>query len=183
MSVRYNRIFIPNEIYFTTFTILGWKHIFINDKYCQLVYRWFDYIRNNYRNEIHGYVIMPNHIHVLLKITDKSPKFPALIQNAKRFLAYDIVKFLEEDKNYDILNFFEENARTKFNAKHKVFTGGYDSLLVQTDRFFREKLNYIHNNPCQEKWRLAERPQDYKYSSAANYFLGKGYYNVEMIEF
>jgi len=56
-------------------------------------------------------------------------------------------------------------------------------LLVQTDRFFREKLNYIHNNPCQEKWRLAERPQDYKYSSAANYFLGKGYYNVEMIEF
>jgi len=64
-----------------------------------------------------------------------------------------------------------------------VFTGGYDSLLVQTDRFFREKLNYIHNNPCQEKWHLAERPQDYKYSSAANYFLGKGYYDVEMIEF
>ncbi len=183
MSVRYNRIFIPNEIYFITFTILGWRHIFVDDKYCRLVYKWFDYTRANHRNKIHGYVIMPNHIHCLIYISDKSPKFPALIQNAKRFLAYEIVRLLKKDKSYNILNFFKENARIEFNAKHKVFTSGYDSLLIQTGRFFREKLNYIHNNPCQEKWHLAESPQDYKYSSAANYFLGKGYYNVEIIEF
>lgn len=94
---------------------------------------------------------MPNYVHVLLKITDKSPELPSLIQNAKRFLAYDIIKLLEGDKNYDVLNCFKENARTKFNAKHKVFASGYDSLLIQTDLFFREKLNYLHNNPCQEK--------------------------------
>ena len=96
MAVR-NKTFIPNEIYFITFTILGWKRIFINDKYCDLVYKWFDYMKEKYQNKIYGYVIMPNHIHCLIKITDKSPKLSIFITNAKRFLAYQIVQLLEED--------------------------------------------------------------------------------------
>ena len=70
MAVRQNKIFIPNEIYFITFTILDWKHIFTNDKYCKLVFNWFDYMLNNCGNTLNGYVIMPNHIHVLLKWTN-----------------------------------------------------------------------------------------------------------------
>ena len=183
MSIRYNRVFIPNEIYFITFTILGWKKIFLDDETCQLVYKWFDYMKSIYGNEIFGYAIMPNHIHLLIKITDKAPLPPTLIQNAKRFLAYDIVKTLELRKCHDLLKFFAENAKVKYKAKHKVFEDGYDCLLIQTSKFFLEKINYIHNNPCQEKWSLAKNPEDYKYSSAANYILDKGYYKIKLMEF
>ena len=78
MAIRI-KTFTPNEIYFITFTILGWKHIFINDRYCDLVYKWFDYMKEKYGNKIYGYVIMPNHIHCIIKITDKSPKLSILI--------------------------------------------------------------------------------------------------------
>ncbi|PIR94915.1 hypothetical protein COT95_01590, partial [Candidatus Falkowbacteria bacterium CG10_big_fil_rev_8_21_14_0_10_37_6] len=115
MAVR-NKIFIPNEIYFITFTILGWKNIFINDKYCDLVYKWFDYVALNYNNKIHGYIIMPNHIHILIYISDKSPKISTLIQNAKRFLAYQIVALLIEESRNDLLDFFSSNVRRKFGA-------------------------------------------------------------------
>ena len=90
MALR-NKTFTPNEIYFITFTILGWKKIFTEDKYCELVYKWFNYMKEKYENKIYAYVIMPNHIHLIAFISEKSPKLSALIQNAKRFMAYGIM--------------------------------------------------------------------------------------------
>ncbi|MBS1525632.1 MAG: hypothetical protein JST19_08280 [Bacteroidetes bacterium] len=37
---------------------------------------------------------------------------------------------------------------------------------------FTQKLDYIHNNPLQERWRLADLPENYKYSSARFYERG-----------
>jgi putative transposase len=41
-----------------------------------------------------------------------------------------------------------------------------------------QKLNYIHLNPLQEKWNLVRRPEDYLYSSASFYELGKDNFNI-----
>jgi len=182
MAIR-KKIFIADEIYFITFTVLDWKKVFTSDKYCQPVYKWFDYIKKEYSNKIYGYVIMPNHIHLLIYISNKSPKISTLIMNAKRFIAYEMVYLLEKDKQYKILNIFKANANTKKKAKHKVFTDRYDSLIIESEKFFRQKLNYIHNNPCQAHWQLAHNPEDYKYSSAANYILNSGYYDIGIYEF
>ncbi len=173
-------------------------------------------MKEKYSNKIYGYVIMPNHIHCLIKITDESPKLSILIQNAKRFLAYQIVDLLVEDNNTEfpprrsllkgtatdmqtkrhsplrrdcgeanigLLNYFKEHAEVRKGAKHKLFEDRYDSLIIQSRKFFLEKLNYIHRNPCTEKWKLAENPEGYKYSSAPNYILGAGVYDVDVMEF
>ncbi|MDA3839849.1 MAG: transposase [Patescibacteria group bacterium] len=181
MSTR-NRISIPNETYFITFTILGWKNIFVQDKYFDLIYRWFDYVKEKYNNTIYSYVIMPNHIHLLIKISAKSPTLSVLIMNAKRFLAYDIVKFLKEDNKSEFLDFFNQNARKNVGAKHKLFENRFDSLIIQSEKFFLEKLNYIHKNPCNKHWRLADSPENFKHSSASNYTLGKGHYDIDVMD-
>ncbi len=125
---------------------------------------------------------MPNHIHLLLHVSGRSPELSKLVFNGKRFLAYQIVKQLREDGNDQLLRFFSEN-KTKEKAKHKVFEPRYDSLIIQTEKFFLEKLNYIHGNPCQEKWRLAKEPEDYIYSSASNYVSGRGIYDTDLVDF
>jgi REP element-mobilizing transposase RayT len=181
MAVR-NKTFVPDEIYFITFTINGWQNIFINEKYCQLIFKWFDYVRDNYGNKIYGYAIMPNHVHCLMHISNQSKPLPILILNAKRFLAYEIVKLLKEDDNTALLDYFRENKKDP-RARHKIFTSRYDSLIIQSRKLFLEKLNYIHKNPCQEKWQLADCPENYKYSSASNYILNKGVYPVELMDF
>jgi len=180
---RRHKIFIPNNTYFITFTIFGWRKLFINDKYCALVYKWFDYVKEKYGNLLYSYVIMPNHIHCLMFVTDKSPRLSTLVMNAKRFLAYGIVNLLKKEKDrQEQLNFFVANARTADRAKHRIFTDRYDSLIIQSQKFFLEKLNYIHNNPLQESWQLAQNPEDYKYSSASNYILGSGFHEVTIME-
>jgi REP element-mobilizing transposase RayT len=182
MAVRYKTEFIPNEIYFITFTVLGWKHIFKKKKYCDLVFKWFDYMRDNYENKIHGYVIMPNHIHVLLFISGKSPQLPVLIYNAKRFMGLGIKRLLKEDGKVDILNFFNYN-KTKTKSIYTFFEPRYDSLLIWSQKFYLEKLNYIHNNPCSSRWKLTENPEDYIYSSASYYSKDEGSYKVDVTGF
>jgi REP element-mobilizing transposase RayT len=182
MTVR-NKIFIPNQTYFITFTILGWKKIFINKQMISLVYKWFDYSKDKYGNKIEGYVIMPNHIHVLMKISSQSPKLAILIMNAKRFMAYEIVKYLEKTGNLKFLDYFSIYARRQDHARYKLFTDGYDSQIIQSLKFFLQKLNYIHKNPCQEKWQLAKTPEEYKYSSASNYTYGNGLYEIRLVDF
>ena len=82
-----------------------------------------------------------------------------------------------------MLNYFALNAKKNTKSKHKIFEDKYDSLVIQSQRFFLEKLNYIHYNPCQLKWKLVDNPEDFKYSSASNYILGKGIFDVDMIDF
>ena len=181
MAVR-NKIFASNETYFLTFTILGWRRIFNSEKYCQLVFKWFDYVKNTYGNKIYGYVIMPNHVHCLMKFSAKSKSPSIVVFNAKRFLAYGIVNLLKDDENQQLLDFFAQN-KINSKARHKIFEDRYDSLVVQSNKFFLQKLNYIHNNPCQEKWQLAKEPGEYVYSSASNYISGAGVYPVDIVDF
>ncbi len=179
MATRYKELFESNRVYFITFTIAGWQKIFIDKAYCNLIFKWFLYMEKHYDNRVCGYVIMPNHIHLLLYITSKSPKISTLILNAKRFLAYEIVSLLKGDfKNKEILMYFEDSVY-KAESKYRIFEYRYDSLMIRTKKFFLQKLNYIHRNPCRSNWNLAVFPCEYVYSSAANYILGEGAYPVD----
>lgn len=180
MATR-KKTFSPGNIYFITYTILNWKHVFTSEKYFDLVYKWFDYMKKEYNNKIHGYVIMPNHLHLLLYVSERSQKLSKLIQNGKRFQAYDIVAYLREDRNEELLSMFSKAADKSKDSLHKVFEDRYDSKQMMNADLFKEKLNYIHNNPCTDKWKLAERPEDYRHSSASNYINGSGVYDVDLI--
>ena len=181
MAVRDKTPFEVNNVYFITFTLGQWQNIFTEKKYLDLIYKWFDYQKETYQNKIHGYVIMPNHFHGLLFISEYSPPLSKLIQNAKRFLAYQIVKYLHEDQKNNLLLLFADKAQQKKGAKHKVFEERYDSKVIDSEQLYLEKLNYIHNNPCAKHWKLAKSPEEYLYSSARNYLAGQGIYPVDIL--
>lgn len=46
------------------------------------------------------------------------------------------------------------------------------AILMDSKDKLVQKLDYIHNNPLQEKWNLAETPEDYIWSSASYYETG-----------
>ena len=43
------------------------------------------------------------------------------------------------------------------------------SIDLYSEKVFDQKFDYIHHNPLQDKWKLADYPEDYKYSSAKFY--------------
>ena len=64
----------------------------------------------------------------------------------------------QNDREY---HFWERRSRTIETLSRKIS---------------EQKLDYIHLNPCQEKWKLVVDPVDYKYSSAT-------YYEIQLDEF
>jgi hypothetical protein len=53
----------------------------------------------------------------------------------------------------------------------KLWEEGYNAKDVFTPEFLREKMTYIHDNPCQPHWNLTEHPEDHAWSSARFYLL------------
>ena len=59
------------------------------------------------------------------------------------------------------------------DRKYQVWKRNSMSIDLIHEWFFKQKFDYLHENPCQPHWQLAESPQDYKYSSARFYEEGK----------
>ena len=109
-----------------------------------------------------------------------------MLANAKRFLAYEIIKRLEELNQGAILvklqNAVTPDERLR-NKKHRVFQASSDIKPCYTEQFILQKLNYIHNNPLQEQWKLATSPELYPHSSASFYQLNKQHEMVKITHY
>ncbi len=69
-------------------------HLFELTKSYDLVYNWFNILKND-KIEIIAYVIMPNHVHCILYFPEAGFNLDKIISNGKRFMAYEIVNRLE----------------------------------------------------------------------------------------
>jgi hypothetical protein len=72
MSVKL-KIAEPDGIYFITITCFKWLPLFDIAESYDSVYKWFQYLKLN-NHFITGYVIMPNHLHVLIAFSNTGKK-------------------------------------------------------------------------------------------------------------
>lgn len=94
---------------------------------------------------IFAYVLMENHVHLLLEVADQP-----LSEFMRRLLA---------------------RYTQRFNKRHgqvgHLFQGRYKAILCERDSYLLELVRYIHLNPVRS--RLAERPESFPWSSHRAY--------------
>ena len=162
-------------MHFITFTCQHWARLFEITKSYDTVYKWFEYLKSKGHN-VKGYVIMPNHLHVLIDFKDSPKSVNTIVSNGKRFMAYEIVKRLKEKQETEMLLKLSEavNVSDKDRGKiHQVFERSFDCKQITSQHFFKQKLSYMHGNPCNGVWKLVENPVDYIHSSAKYYHTGE----------
>lgn len=125
---------------------------------------------------------MPNHLHVLIGFRNIGQSINTIVSNGKRFMAYEIVKRLQQSGNKMILEQLSQAVTPSDKRRgklHQVFEQSFDWKECRNDKFIHQKLLYIHNNPCRGVWNLVDNPVDYVHSSAKFYNLGEhGIYPV-----
>jgi len=95
-----------------------------------------------------------------------------LVGNGKRFIAYELIKRLKHNGHDEMLKILKAGvsmAEQKKGQLHKVFEESFDLKICKTQSFIKQKLDYIHRNPCSKKWKLVENPINYKHSSMKFY--------------
>jgi len=144
---------------FFTATILEWKHLLKPDKFKDIIIASLLFLKNEKSIVVFGFVIMPNHIHLIWHIQDGFTK-EKIQQRFLKFTAQQL-KF-ELAKAYPgQLNNYRVNAKDR---EYQIWERNPLSVDLWSQSVFEQKLNYIHNNPIQEKWQLVQYPEDYKYS-------------------
>ena len=181
MPVRFQHEQKPNSFYFITFTCYKWLPLLKPVNAFDSVYKWFDHL---YKSNVYviGYVLMPNHLHVLLYFPEMPKSLNTTIGNAKRFMAYEIVKRLKEKGEIKLLDLLHSGVKERETRKgqiHKVFEDSFDAKECYSEDFIMQKLTYMHLNSVTKKWNLVDDFTDYEHSSASFYEKGvKRYDNL-----
>jgi REP element-mobilizing transposase RayT len=163
-------------LFYITFTCYQWLPLFELSNGYDLVYKWFEYLKEKYGRKTTAYMIMPNHIHCILFFPRKDYDLNKVVGNGKRFMAYELIKRLEEKGLSKILLQLKEGLTHRDVAKgqkHKVFENSFDAKPIYHRKFLLQKINYIHQNCVWGKWKLVEHWEDYEHSSARYYVKNK----------
>jgi putative transposase len=162
--------FDPTNLYFITTTAANRAHFFASDVNKQIILDSIKYMQLQGWFRLYGFVIMPNHIHLLVRFLDPF-KLSGVMRDFKKYTAKQIIRNCLAENNKELLESFEKAARSSWKQKYKVWEEGFDAREVFSLDFLVQKFDYIHHNPCQPYWGLVEKPEDYKWSSACFYLL------------
>ena len=55
---------------------------------------------------------------------------------------------------------------------HRIWQRDPLAVLMDSQKKVEQKITYMHNNPLHERWNLADRPENYRWSSAHFYETG-----------
>jgi putative transposase len=160
----------PTHLYFITATILGWKRIFLQPTYAPIVLDSLDWHRRNDRWMLYSYVLMPSHLHAIVK-PQGDQSISGVLQSFGSFTAHAILDRLRSEGRSDWLASFARRQEQDAGKRHQIWQP-IQAKNVYSIAFLREKVEYIHNNPVAKEWRLVEDRADYAYSSACFYDRG-----------
>jgi putative transposase len=70
-------------IYYMTFTVVGWIDIFSRQRYRDIVIESFKYCQQHKGLHLHAYVIMSNHVHLIVSV-DEGCTISAFVRDCKK---------------------------------------------------------------------------------------------------
>ncbi len=170
------------KAHFITATVVDWVDVFSRKIYKDIVIESLDFCIKNKGMNLYGYVIMTNHIHMVVQ--SENGKLSDLIRDFKKFTARTILDTIEsepESRKDWMLKRFEFACRSHSrNEKYQFWQYGNHPEEVFTEKFLWQKLDYIHLNPVRAG--IVEKASHYLYSSASNYVNGNGLLEIHKAE-
>jgi putative transposase len=141
-----SRFHQSGQSHFVTFCCYHRHRLFTTDASRRIFESALERVRRSFRLQVFGYVVMPEHVHLLLS----EPR---------------------QDTLADALKSFKQGISRRLIADADHFwQKRYYDFNIRNYAQFVEKLRYIHRNPV--KAGLCERPEDWEWSSFRHYATG-----------
>lgn len=160
--------FLKGQIYFVTSNTKDRKEIFKNRvaaRFFATTIAYHKYVLNFY---LFGYVIMPDHFHLLLQPCEEY-SLSKIMNYIKGNFARKYNEFINPDMTgirplrVGYHNGRSNNSDKEEKSKNSVWQKEYYEYVIRDEKDFIEKLDYIHNNPVKKG--LVKDPGKYEFSS------------------
>jgi putative transposase len=178
MSPHPERFHRASELHFLTFSCYRRQPSFASPRRRDLFLESLERMRRRYRFVVLGYVVMPEHVHLLMSEPQRDS-----LSTAMQAIKLSFVRMLDASVAPTSRNIGETwgipssgTSATSANCRHFWQARFYD-FNVWTEKKRIEKLRYMHRNPV--KRGLVALPQDWVWSSYRWYLSGeKGFVNI-----
>jgi len=142
-SVRISKE-LNNGIYFFTLTVKNWYYILDRYGRWDILANSLEWFKKNKKIKLFAFVFMINHIHLIIKSGD-------LIGFARDFKRFTTKSILSNIKQFEpgVLEIFRNE-----NGNYELWSKTNMPEIVETDKFFQQKVDYIHHNPVKRNYVL-----------------------------
>ena len=172
---------------FVTCTVVGWIDIFSRKRYRDIVIDCLQFCRAEKGLLLHAYIIMSNHLHLVVQAGPKSTfTLSEIIRDFKKFTAVNILDAIQkepESRREWLMHMFAFYARfNKNNRNFQLWQQDNHPIALYSQKVTWQKINYIHQNPVRAG--IVKNPEDYIYSSAINYLTDnkQGIIEIDLLD-
>jgi putative transposase len=139
---RLPRLVIPDQLHHVVQSGNEHQQIFQYADDCEAFLKWLREAAKLFKVAIHAYVLMPNHLHLLLSPTDETGLARMMQWVGRYYVPY-------------------------FNRKYKregtLWKGRYKATVLESEQYFMTCCRYIELNPV--RCGLVAEPSEYRWSS------------------
>lgn len=171
-----------NNPYYITFTVTGWIDVFTQKDHITMLLESIEYCQKNKGLQLFAWCLLPSRLHMIVDVAEPFQLWE-IVRDLKKFTAKKLESALQEETEtkrewlLDKLSFYGRyNANNQY---FKLWQEGYRPIELYSQKFFLQKLDYIHSIPVKEL--IVAHPWEYNLSSAKNYVGMEGLLQVLII--
>jgi len=153
---RLPRIYIEGAVYFITCRGENEQNIFNDEKDYLMFLELLKKYKDQYDIKIFGFVLMPNHLHLLIEMKANLPDGSAIKKSQ------EISEFM-----HSLNNAYTKYFNSRYGRKGHLFRERFKAALVEKENYLLKMTVYMHLNP--EKLNLIPDSRNYPYSSYPSY--------------
>ncbi len=157
------RIVAGVGLYYVTFTVVEWLPVFIDEHACKIITDSLTFCIQNKCLRVNAYVIMPTHLHAIVFDAElQAERLKRTLDDMRKFTGRQL---LEHSARYLPRSFTERfRLLAGTDRERRFWQPTQHAVGIFTENFWKQKLDYMHHNPCRKGLVLA--PEDWRFSSA-----------------
>lgn len=149
-----------NPLYFLTSVTHKRLPVFATESMARVAVEAFAEARKSAGIKIFGYVLMPDHYHL---ITDGNRKPSEVLRFINGISARRVIDHLKENELIPSLKKLRQKTKGR-NYRYSLWMHHPNVMRITNEQTFFQKLNYIHQNPV--KAGLVDHPDEFLFSSS-----------------
>ena len=164
MAKNLHRYYGAGSLHFITTSCYRRRALLDTPQSRDLLLEVMEPVRHRYRFMVVGYVIMPEHVHLLFSEPERGD--PSVVMKVlKQSFAHRLLARLRTAAT--VRSFMEDAAL----AQDHVWQQHFYDFVVFSEKKRVEKLRYMHRNPVKRS--LVLKPEQWNWSSYRQYALGE----------
>lgn len=160
------RITADAAVYYVTFSVVDWLPVFVSEQSCRIVTDSLNFCYEKKGLRVNAFVIMPTHMHAIVYSQDfRSEPLADALTDFRKFTGRQLSDYCQQSMPECFRRTLQESAPA--DRDRRFWQPSRHPVAIQTEKFWRQKLDYLHENPVRKG--LVRRSREWRFSSSLWY--------------